>query len=35
MEVLVMNYYWISTNNDKVSTVAYAPKREFNIKLYN
>ena len=26
MEVLVMNYYWISTNNDKVSTVAYAPK---------
>ena len=26
MEVLVMNYYWISANNDKVSTVAYAPK---------
>ncbi len=23
---LVMNYYWLSTNNDKVSTVAYAPE---------
>ena len=21
-----MNYYWLSINNDKVSTVAYAPE---------
>ena len=26
MEVLTMNYYWISINNNSVSTVAYAPK---------
>lgn len=24
--IKVMNYYWISINNDKVSTVAYAPE---------
>lgn len=24
--IKVMNYYWLSINNDKVSTVAYAPE---------
>ena len=26
MEILIMDYYWISINNDIVSTIAYAPK---------